>query len=91
MGAPAAGLLTSHSATFDSRVGYRLQPGRSASTLLTPYGEYGAADALRLRFGVRLGAPDHFPRGLQFDFAGEQADYNGQRDHRLGVLGRIRF
>ena len=90
-GAPA-GLLSNHSATLDSRVGYGLQLGRSASTLLTPYSEYGFAEAQRrLRFGVRLGAPDNFPHGLQFDFAGEQSDYNGRRDYRLGALGRIRF
>ena len=89
-GAPA-GLLSNHSATIDSRVGYGLPLGQSSS-LLTPYSEYGFAEAQRrLRFGVRLGAPDNAPRGLQFDFAGEQSDYNGRRDYRLGALGRIRF
>ena len=90
-GAPA-GLLSNNSAILDSRVAYGLQLGQSASSLLTPYSEYGFAEAQRrLRFGVRLGAPDNVPRGLQFDFAGEQFDYNGRRDYQLGVLARIRF
>ena len=77
--------------SFDARLGYGL---RSMNGLLTPFGEYGLrhGDSRRVRIGAQFARQSRSLGILSVELSGERRDSAwDDSEHRVGVLGRLRF
>ena len=77
--------------SFDARVGYGV---RAMSGLLTPFGEFSLRDqdSRQMRLGARFNR-QHFGLGaLSLELSGERRENPvDDFEHRVGVIGRLRF
>ena len=79
------------SLSFDARLGYSL---RSMNGRLTPFGEFGLRDedSRRLRVGAQFTRQSTGSGTLSLELSGERRDgaWNDS-EHRVGLVGRLRF
>ena len=79
--------------SLDARAGYGID---AAGGLLTPFGELGLLerDSRRVRLGVRFEGEDPaLQKRLSLELSGERYDGRGDAspEHRVGLIGRLRF
>ena len=77
--------------SFDARLGYGL---RSMDGLLTPFGEFGVRneDSRRVRVGAQFARQSRSLGILSVELSGERRDDAwDDSEHRVGLVGRLRF
>ncbi len=77
--------------SFDARLGYGL---RSMDGLLTPFGEFGVRneDSRRVRVGAQFARQSRSLGILSVELSGERRDHAwDDSEHRVGLVGRLRF
>ena len=77
--------------SFDARVGYGV---RAMSGLLTPFGEFSLRDqdSRQMRIGARFNRQHSSLGALSLELSGERRESPvDDPEHRVGVIGRLRF
>ena len=77
--------------SLDARVGYGI---RGMNGLLTPFGEFGwwDEDSQRTRLGARYNQVHSESIALTLELSGERRESHvGDPEHRVGVIGLLRF
>ena len=91
IGSPGAGSAESRALSLNTRVSYGLAAQRG---VLAPFGELDLQEQgrRRVRMGIRFNLTRSQPGALSFEVSGERYESRGDDpDHRVGVIGRLRF
>ena len=86
-----SGAAQHHAMSFDARVGYGV---RAMSGLLTPFGEFSLWDqySQQMRLGARFNRQHSGLGALSLELSGERREGPvNDPEHRVGVIGRLRF
>ena len=86
-----SGAAQHHAMSFDARVGYGV---RAMSGLLTPFGEFSLRDqdSRQMRIGTRFNRQHSGLGTLSLELSGERRESSvNDPEHRVGVIGRLRF